>query len=137
MKPKKTIQTSEILESINAGFGKDKYQNAKPFMNSGDFWAFCIRTIEDPVYMSCIAFANDLGVPPVKSLMAIYDRETKDFEKFKVSAQESQWVGALMGYVFKFVLKYKNQKERCSVRLHGVNTATRFFNAPYTYVFVK
>jgi hypothetical protein len=125
-----TKRTSEIIERINAGFGKDKYQSAKPFMNSGAFWDFCIRTIEDPVKMSCIVFANDLGVPPVKSLMTFFDRDEKGSKSFKVTAQESQWVGALMGFVFKFVLDYQNQKERCSVKMHGVITATRFIDGP-------
>lgn len=130
MKPKRTVQTSEILERINSGFGIEKYQNAKPFMHSGAFWDFCMRTIGDPTYMSCIAFANDLGVPPVKSLMTIYDRNMKDADEFEVNAQESQWVGSLMGYVFKFVLDYQSQRERCPVKMHGVNTATRFLDGP-------
>lgn len=130
MESKRTVRTNEIIEKINAGFGKAVYQSAKPFMGSGPFWDFCMRTIEDPVSMSCIAFANDLGVPPVKALMVFYDREMENPEDFKVSAQESQWVGALMGYVFKFVLDYTSQKERCSVNMHGVITATRFLGGP-------
>lgn len=130
MRVKRTVVTSEIIGKINEGFGKVAYQSATPFMRSGIFWDFCMRTIEDPVSMSCIAFANDLGIPPVKSLMTIYDREMENSEDFKVSAQESQWVGALMGYVFKFVLDYQSQKERCRVNMHGVNTATRFLDGP-------
>ena len=130
MRAKRTVGTSEIIERIRTGFGKVAYQSATPFMGSGPFWDFCMRTIEDPVRMSCIAFANDLGVPPVKSLMTFFDRDVEDSESFKVNAQQSQWVGALMGYVFKFVLDYRNQKERCAVNMHGVLTATRFIDGP-------
>lgn len=130
MKPKRVVQTSEILERITSGFGVEKYQNAKPFMGSGPLWDFCMRTITEPTYMSCIAFANDLGVPPVKSLMTIYDRNMKNADELKVNAQESQWIGSLMGYVFKFILDYQSQKEGNSVNMHGVKTATRFLDGP-------
>ena len=35
-----------------------------------------------------------------------------------------------MGFVFKFVLDYQYQKERCVVNLLGVKTATRFLLGP-------
>jgi hypothetical protein len=130
MKAKRTVSTMEIIKSINTGFGKVAYQNASPMIGSGIVWDFCMRTIGDPVKMSCIAFANDLGVPPVKSLMSFFDRDVEDSESFKVSAQESQSLGSLMGYVFKFVLDYQEQKPRCTVNMHGINTATRFLDGP-------
>ena len=130
MRAKITVSTMYIIERINTGFAKEAYQNASPMIGSGLVWDFCMRTIGDPVKMSCIAFANDLGVPPVKSLMTFFDRDVEDSEAFKVSAQESQSIGALMGYVFKFILDYKSQKPRCTVNMHGINTATRFFDGP-------
>lgn len=130
MRAKRIVKTAEIIEKIYAGFGKVAYQSATPFIESGDLWNFCMSTIKDPVKMSCIAFANDLGVPPVKSLMTFFDRDVQGSESFLVTAQQSQWIGALMGFVFKFVLDYKSQKERCVVKMHGIGTATRFIEGP-------
>ena len=123
------MKTRDIIDSINNNFAST-YKNATPFINSGDLWDFCIRTIENPMTMSNIAFANDLGIPPVKSLLTIYEHTMNPKDDFKFTAQESQFMGALMGYVFKFVLDYQHQKERCSVNRYGVRTATRFLMGP-------
>lgn len=106
------------------------YKNASPFVNSGALWDFCMDTITNPVLLSNIIFANDLGIPPVKSLLLIWERKNSPRPDFKFSRQESQWLGALMGFLFKNVLNYKNQKERCAVNTLGVGTATRFFKGP-------
>ena len=80
--------------------------------------------------MSNIAFANDLGIPPVKSLLLIDERRMAPGNKFAFSASESRAMGALMGFVFKYVLGYKEQKERCKVGKYGIHTATRFLGGP-------
>lgn len=123
------MKTSEIITAINNRFA-DTYKNATPFVNSGALWDFCMETIKNPITMSNIAFANDLGIPPVKSLLVIYRRKMKPDEGFKFTAQESQSMGALMGFVFKFVLDYQYQKERCVVNDLGIKTATRFMMGP-------
>lgn len=123
------MKTSTIIEAIEKDF-ISTYKNATPFVNSGELWDFCIDTIKNPITMSCIAFANDLGIPPVKSLLTIYQREKCPQSNFSFTAQESQFLGALMGFVFKFVLDYQYQKERCAVNLLGVKTATRFLLGP-------
>ena len=121
------MKTSEIINHINTEFSSI-YKSATPFVNSGVLWDFCLETIENPITMSCIAFANDMGIPPVKSLLVIYRRKNNPADGFKFTAQESQSMGALMGYVFKYVLKYADQKERCVVNDLGIKTATRFLN---------
>lgn len=121
------MKTSDIIAEINSGFA-GTYKNASKFVNSGDLWNFCIDTIKNPVLLSNIVFANDMGVPPVKSLITIYDRARKPSENF--TPLQSQHMGALMGFVFKFVLNYQNQKERCTVNQLGVKTATRFYDGP-------
>ena len=123
------MKTRDIISSINIDFAKT-YKNAAPFVGSGALWDFCISTISNPITMSNIAFANDMGIPPVRSLLVIYRRKMKPADGFKFTAQESQSMGALMGYVFKFVLGYQDQKERCAVNDLGVKTATRFLNGP-------
>lgn len=123
------MKTQQIIDAINKDFAST-YKNATPFVQSGALWDFCIDTIKNPSNMRNIVFANDLGVPPVKSLIAIYKRKHNPQNTFKLSAQESQFIGALMGFVFKYVFGYQHQKERCTVNELGVKTATRFFDGP-------
>lgn len=123
------MNTQHIVDEIYQGFAKT-YRGAANFVDSGAIWDFCIETIKDPVLMSNIAFANDLEVPPVKSLLLIYKRNVNPSAGFEFDANESRSIGALMGFVFKFVLGYKNQKERCTVNEYGIKTATRFLDGP-------
>lgn len=123
------MKTQSIIDKIYEDFAKT-YKNAAPFVNSGALWDFCMETIRNPVTMSCIVFANDMGVPPVKSLINIYALRNHPASTFVFSGQESQFMGSLMGFVFKFVLGYKKQKDRCTVNEWGVKTAARFLDGP-------
>ena len=123
------MKTSEIIRSINDGF-TSVYRGATPFVDSGAMWDFCMATISDPIAMSNIIFANDMGIPPVKSLLTIYRRKMNPPAGFEFHGTENQQIGALMGYVFKFVLGYRSQKERCKVDELGIKTATRFLDGP-------
>ena len=123
------MTTQHIIDEITKDFAKT-YHGAAQFVNSGAVWNFCVETIKDPMLMSNIVFANELGIPPVKSLLLIYQRKMKPVDGFKFSAEESRSMGALMGFVFKFVLGYTAQKERCKVGWYGIHTATRFLDGP-------
>lgn len=124
------MRTQDIINSINQNFAK-VYKPASPFVNSGALWDFCIATISDPTAMSNIVFANDLGIPPVKSLILIYKRRVNPSVNF--TDKESKYIGSLMGFVFKFCLNYQSQRERCKVNELGVQTATRFLDGPVVY----
>ena len=123
------MKTSQILSAIHSDFAAT-YKSASKFIDSGSLWDFCIKTISDPVCMEKIVFANDLDVPPVKSLLLLYERTMNPAPVFKFSPTESQCMGALMGFIFKFVLGYTDQKERCTINKFEVKTATRFLNGP-------
>ena len=123
------MRIQEIQNAIDRDFAK-VYRGASGFVNSGPLWDFCMRKISDPVSLTCIVFANDMGVPPVRSLLTMYAREFHPDPGFRFSGQESQSMGALMGFVFKYVLGYRQQKERCTVQHLGVHTATRFLDGP-------
>ena len=123
------MNTKNIVNEIYQDFAKT-YRGAANFVDSGAIWDFCIDTIKNPVLMSNIAFANDLEIPPVKSLLLIYKRTLNPADNFVFSANESRSIGALMGFVFKFVLGYKDQRERCKVDAFGIKTATRFLDEP-------
>lgn len=133
------INTTEIINKIyddTEGFAKT-YKNAAPFVDSGELWDFCMDVIKDEKQMNCIAFANEFGVPPVKSLLYFYEKEKMPSDDFKFTAQTSQWLGSLMGFVFKFCLGYHDQKERIQVNKFGVGTATKFLNPPENFRIVQ
>ena len=123
------MRTSEIINKIYDRFA-ETYKNASPFVDSGELWDFCMETIKNPLTLSNIVFANDMGIPPVKSLVTIYKRKVNPDVDFQFTGAQSQYMGALMGFVFKFVLDYQFQKERCKVDILGVKTATRFLMGP-------
>lgn len=121
------MNTQHIVNKIYRDFTK-VYRGAANFVDSGATWDFCIETIKDPVLMSNIVFANDLEIPPVKALLLIYERKMNPHPDFEFDLYEKRSMGALMGFVFKSVLGYRDQKERCRVGRYGVDTATRFLN---------
>ncbi len=121
------MKTSKIVSDIYSSFA-ETYKNASKFVDSGELWDFCMDTIKDPVGIGNIVFANDMGVPPVKSLITLYERKVHPTNDF--TAVQSQYMGSLMGFVFKYVLEYQSQKERCAVNHLGVKTATRFLDGP-------
>lgn len=126
------MKISEIQNRIYSDFAAI-YKNAAPFVNSGPLWNFCMSVISNPVQLQNVIFANDLGVPPVKSLLNIYEKAYKPVQGFTFTAQQSRWLGALMGFLFKFVLGYRQQKERNSVYMLGVGTATKFFDKSFDF----
>ena len=128
------MNTQIIVDAINQDFAKT-YRSAAKFVDSGVIWDFCMETIQDPVLMSSIVFANDLKVPPVKSLLLIYQRKMNPVKGFKFSAYDLRCMGALMSFVFKYVLGYKKQKER-TVNLYGIRKATRYLNGPVTKFYI-
>ena len=127
------MKTTDIITAIYNDFASI-YTTGAPFVNSGALWDFCMDTIRNPITMNNIIFANDMGVPPVKSLLVIYHRKMNPAPDFKFAPRDSQHMGMLMGFVFKFVLGYQSQKERCTVGDLGVKTATRFYDGPVVEV---
>ena len=121
------MKTTDIVLEINRKFALT-YKNAAKFVGSGPLWDFCIATIQDPIKLGQIVFANDMGIPPVKSLITMYERQMHPEHNF--SPVESQNMGSLMGFVFKYVLNYHTQKERCVVNQLGVKSATRYCDGP-------
>lgn len=123
------IITSAIKTKIYTDFAST-YRNAAPFVSSGSLWDFCMDVVTDPILLQCIIFANDLEIPPVKSLLHLYKLKFSPADTFVFSQSESQCMGSLMGFIFKFILGYSSQKERNQVNVYGVKTATRFLEGP-------
>lgn len=116
-------EIKDIIQQINMDFTKT-YKNASNFPGT-TLYNNCLKIIGDVSNLKCIIFANDLGIPPVKSLLVLLSKYEMIYED--VTPLESQCMGSLMGFVFKNILGYKNQKERLSVKMFGVKTATNFY----------
>lgn len=119
------MKTTYIVDEIYKEFAKT-YRMAAPFVDSGDLWDFCIKTISDPGAMDQIISGNDHGIAPVKSLIDIYETQKKPDTSFVFTHQEAVCMGCLMGFVFRFVLGYQKKKKRCKVNQYGIKTAALF-----------
>ena len=116
------ISTSHIISKIDLDFAKT-YKAQSNFVNSGKLWDACIETVQDPILMNHIILCNDsMKIPPVKIFLTV----NTDI-KVVQSAEEKQAIGAFWGFVFKFVLDYKSQKEGNEINIKGVKEATRFY----------
>ncbi|MBR6513829.1 MAG: hypothetical protein IKT46_03235 [Clostridia bacterium] len=96
------------------------------------YWEKCMEAVKDKELLSHIVFCNDLFcIPPVKSFLTYYKSDFitltgKDNAELPIFVKKS--IGAFWGMVFKFGLKYKNQKS-VSVSMNEyfkVKTATYF-----------
>ena len=123
------LTTKNIAGRIETEFAQ-VYRNAAPFVNSGDLWNFCMGVLSNPQSVSSMIFANDLGIPPVRSLLKFYEYKYDSVNDFGFTHQESQWLGSLMGFLFKNIFGYREQKDRVRVDKFNVRTAARFLDGP-------
>ncbi|MFA5625667.1 MAG: hypothetical protein WC966_11535 [Bradymonadales bacterium] len=125
------IPFEKMRDALTEGFRTtEHYPSFSGFVNSGALWDFCIETLCDPISLSCIVFANDLGIPPVQSLLVFYEKAVRPDESFRFSERESQTLGALMGYLFRFVLNYEDLTRNVEVKKYGIHGASCFTNGP-------
>lgn len=116
---KKTI--NEILNELQVEFPKI-YKAHGSFIGTS-LGQKCIDTIKDKELLEKIIFANDiLKVPPVKTFLLI---RTENF--VNLTNDDKQGLGAFWGWIFKYLLKYQNQRS-ISISTKTVKTATYFFD---------
>lgn len=120
----KTYTISSIKNQIESDF-TSIYKNASNFPTT-QLYRLTLDIICDPTELKCVIFANDLGVPPVKAVLTILSK--KRLINNDITGIESQSLGSLMGFLFKQVFKYQNQRDRLTVKLFGVKTAALFLN---------
>lgn len=101
------------------------YKNTSNFPGTS-LYNECMNIINNISELRCIIFANDMGIPPVKSMLTILER--KGVLSGNITGMESQCIGSLMAFLFKVILSYQNQKDRISVKKLGVKTAALFYN---------
>ncbi len=130
------MDTNWIQDRIHREFTL-RYKGATPFYQSGPLWDFCMDIVSDESLIKCMVTANDLGVPPVKTLLYFYEKRFSPPEHFSFTPNESRYLGDLMGFLFQFVLGYQKKHPRCQVQRYGVKTASRFSGCPSEWVFSK
>lgn len=117
------IITVAIQEEIRTNFARI-YKAFGDFIDSGEIWDLCMGAICDIRLMNHIIFCNDIHqIPPVNTfLKASGAKEMRDLTEL-----EKRSIGALWGFVFKYVFGYRNQKS-VAARVNTVKTATYFFD---------
>ncbi len=110
------ITVDEIVQKTSAGF-PEKYPQFKEFQNNElyfPFWKLCVQALQDRDLMGHIIFCNDLfGIPPAKTFLCFYAETLKTLtgtEDAKLDNFTKKAIGAVFGYVFKFVFEYDGQK---------------------------
>lgn len=120
------MTSQELRDLIESDF-ITSYHGASNFVNSGALWDFCISLISDINRLNCVIFANDMGIPPVKSALEFYYREKGVFPTgLNEDINLRQSFGALWGFIFKNCLDYKSQHSGCLINYGGIKTATKF-----------
>jgi len=118
------ISTFEIQKKIDERFAKT-YKAFGEFVDSGELWDECIAAVGSVTLMGHIIFCNNIHqIPPVHTFLRANRNIRKD-----LSETEKRSVGAFWGFVFKFVLGYRNQKS-VTARVNTIKTASYFFDAP-------
>lgn len=136
------ITMDEIVQSTTGGFAQ-KYPHFKEFQTDKGYfpyWRLCIQALQDRDLLGHIVFCNDLfAIPPVKSFLCFYSEELKAItgtEEARLDDFVKKSIGAVWGYVFKYVLEYQGQKS-VSVslnRMFMMKTATYYTQPQKTLV---
>lgn len=119
----RVFTTTMICRQITDDF-TSVYKNASNFTDT-ILYQECMKIISNYSDLRCIVFANDMGVPPVKSILTLLIR--KGSITGDITSTDSQCIGSLMGFLFKKVFLYQNQKDRVTVKKFGVKTAALFY----------
>ena len=118
------MNTNEILQKVTTGFSVN-YPHFKEFQQNGEYlpyWDQCMKSVADRDLLINIIFCNDVfGIPPVKTFLTYYRddfiRLTGD-ERARLDTFAKRGIGAFWGMVFKYVLRYTEQKS-VSVSMNG------------------
>ena len=110
------MKTSDIVQRVTDGFA-DTYKHFKDFQRNDKYsvyWDKCIESVANRDLLSNIIFCNDVfAIPPVKTFLTYYREDfirlTGD-ERARLDTFVKRGIGAFWGMVFKFVLRYTEQK---------------------------
>lgn len=138
----KQVTVQKIIEEIDTNF-TSIYKNCTKLHEQDDdesiseLTRICKEIITNPTYLNFIILSNDISkIPPVKSLVQLMGYTGKLSIETDIPSQLSQYLGSLMGFIFKYVFGYEGQKNRVRVELFGIGTASRFTDCSYRIVIV-
>ncbi len=106
------------------------YKNFKDFKEGSnvEFWKLCCKSLMNKKFTNYMIAANDLnGIPPVKSFLLFYEEEVLKLngkDKYTLSKNIKQAIGAFYGMFFKFILKYPHRKTISITMNEKFNLAT-------------
>jgi len=132
------MKTIEVARQVEHGFS-ETYHHFKDFQQNEEYklyWEICIKSIEDGDLLNNIIFCNDLfGIPPVKTFLTYYRDDFIEItgdEHARLDVYVKRSIGAFWGMVFKYVLRYTDQRS-VSVSMNDyfhVKTATVYSQKP-------
>lgn len=130
------VTVDEIVQKLSQDFAK-KYPHFKDFQTDSSYsayWGLCIQAMQDRDLLGHIVFCNNLFyIPPAKTFLCFYADALKNItgkENAQLSDYVKKSIGAVWGFVFKFIFLYQGQKS-VSVslnRLFMLKTATYYTN---------
>lgn len=126
------IKSDDIINKIEKDFLNVYAPHAR--FTKSKYYDYCLKAIKNEKLMYTIIFNNDLlGIAPVKTFLLAYQEfSDEDF----TNDEDKKGLGALFGFVFKNIFKYKNQKKSL-VNYKNVRTATRYLEPVETIEVVR
>lgn len=101
----KTIDKNAFINSQEDFFSR--YKGKTSFARESKYYRFFLDSLDDRDLYDKIIFCNDvLQLPPIY----VFVRYRKDLFTEKMSANEKRGLGACFGYLFQYMLGYKEAK---------------------------
>lgn len=113
------LTTDEILVQIRDNFSR-RYKSFGGF-KTNKYYQVCLEAVKDEELLSHIIFCNDvLQIPPAKTFLCA------KLPAEQLGNYEKRAIGALWGFVFTSVFKYRN-KRSVTTNMASPRTATYYF----------
>lgn len=119
---------NEIVEMIENEYG-ETCAEAEMFRESGEMWNYCMEVVKDHNKLNCIIFANDMGIPPIKSFLEFYTRDNGKIQG-ELDCDLKKGLLNFWNFVFRHCLDYRGKDENCKIKTCGIKMACRYTYGP-------
>ena len=124
------MKASEVLKNVEENFLKNNHFAGNFPVNYPEIWDFCLKVLADTQKMNTIIAANNSSAPvtPVEALAGMYVQEHNLDASYEFGNKADQYMGFLMGYVFKNIFHYTllEKNEKVDVNKWGIKTAALY-----------
>ena len=110
------MATQDLEKLVNDNFSK-MYNQYRSFMEKVEYkayWDLCIKSINDPKFLSGVIFCNDvMTIPPVKVFLSYYKNELIRITNDPLAVLPlfiNRSLGAFWSMIFKCILNYSYQE---------------------------